>query len=426
MKRLIILFFLVAGLGVSAQSLTDIYKKGTVRLIPDETYGQGNDWNKLFDGYGVKYAGPYGSINYAGIGKSMVLAPDGSTLINHSGKDYYSLFDPNGKFVKNLEITDKAGKAMKRIPHVKGVINNNLFTVPDNLGKMLSFDSNGNYIKTLTLNYMVFDMAPMKDNKIAVVGWTQWKTKHRTFVAIVDYNTNEEKIIWDHFVEKNTDPPMVVNMAFFYEMSRMENVTRTIKTPIPSHSIIENPLIAYIADRLVVAIPSSGEILIYDTNGKQLAKEKVSWKTESISVEAQKHYKKMKIDKYREAELAVNERVTEAEAKEAKEKLIGLEEAKMNEITEPLKLPYISTIIKDSDGNLLFFEFPKEEGANKFNVWIYENGGKFVCRSSFVCDGYNLSINPQKMIFRNGYIYALLTQKNAQGIPLRLARFKLE
>jgi hypothetical protein len=82
-------------------------------------------------------------------------------------------------------------------------------------------------------------------------------------------------------------------------------------------------------------------------------------------------------------------------------------------------------MIKDSDGNLLFFEMPEEDGANKFNVWVYQNGGKFVCQSSFECDDYDLSITPSKMVFYKGYIYALQTLKDTKEMPLRLVRFKV-
>ena len=113
------------------------------------------------------------------------------------------------------------------------------------------------------------------------------------------------------------------------------------------------------------------------------------------------------------------------ERKAAWEFMLKEMETDLTKISEPIPMPVFSTIIKDSDGNILFFEYPKEENANKFNVWVYEDGGKFVCQSSFVCDEYNLTINPSKMVFSNGYIYGLQLIKKATGIPLRLVRFKV-
>ena len=100
-------------------------------------------------------------------------------------------------------------------------------------------------------------------------------------------------------------------------------------------------------------------------------------------------------------------------------------EADLTKVTDPIPIPFFSTIIKDSDGNLLIFEFPKEANANQFHVWIYKDNGTFVCQSSFVCDDYELEINPSKMVFHNGYIYGLQRLKNATGVPLRLVRFKI-
>ncbi|MDL2326431.1 hypothetical protein LJC67_05105 [Bacteroidales bacterium OttesenSCG-928-A14] len=58
-------------------------------------------------------------------------------------------------------------------------------------------------------------------------------------------------------------------------------------------------------------------------------------------------------------------------------------------------------------------------------MWILKEGGQFICQSSFICDDYDLSITPSKMVFHNGYIYSLQTLKNAKGNPLRLVKFKL-
>jgi len=57
---------------------------------------------------------------------------------------------------------------------------------------------------------------------------------------------------------------------------------------------------------------------------------------------------------------------------------------------------------------------------------IMQDGGKFACQSSFVCDEYELMINPSKMVFHNGMVYGLQKLKNSTGIPLRLVRFKVE
>jgi hypothetical protein len=187
-------FLLFAFCQLSAQSLLDVYKKGTVKLTPDKEYAQGNNWDKVFESY-------YDTLYYTPMGsrKSITLTPTGSVVVSHRYRNFYSLFDANGKFVKEFGIKDKSGKQYKKIEAIAGAMNNTFYTELDNMGKMLVFDFDGNYKRTLTLNYSAKNIIPMNNNKIAVVGWVLWKEKTRDFVAIVDYETNEQKIIWDQF-----------------------------------------------------------------------------------------------------------------------------------------------------------------------------------------------------------------------------------
>ena len=389
MKRIMFIISIMFFVNnISAQSLMDLYKKGTVKLIPDETYAQHNDWDKVFETYyDTLYNRPMGDR------KSIVLMPNGSVVVNHAYKNYYSLFDSNGKFVKEFGVTNHSGKQLKKTNAIQGIIGNHFFTGLDNMGKMLCFDFTGKYIKTLTLDYMAHDMIPLPDNKIAVVGWVIWKDGFRDLISIVDYNTNKEKIVWDHF----------------------------------SKSIRSNhrPNIAFVKNRLIATFPSSGDIFIYDVKGNLLSKDKANWKRSYISVEEQKESQRKEIEELKKrGNLEKYEGRVFVNGEKVTKNIIEIMNENLNKITEPLPLPLFLAIIKDTDDNLLFFEAPKENGANKFNVWVYDNGGKFVGQCSFECDQYDLSITPSKMIFHNGYIYSLQKLKNTTGNPLRLVRFK--
>ena len=413
MKKLIIIISITLfAQYISAQSLIDIYQKGTVKLVPDKEYAQNNDWNNIFETYNDP---TYGNR------KSIIILPNESLVVSHENSNFYTLFDSKGKFVKEFGVVNSSGNRLKNVNPIKGIINNNFYTGLDLTGKMLCFDFEGKYIKTLTLDYMTRDMIPLSNNKFAVVGWVIWATKFRDFVAIVDYNTNEQKIIWEHFTDRtNTPPPFT-----------------TINTPPPppiasstiAMPLFDRPQIAFAKNRLIVTLPHSGEILIYDVNGKLISKENTNWERSYISVEEQKEIQKKAIEEFKSREMPFHRRQMPQEIQEEiknmyKATLIKMEE-NLAKISEPKPNPMFATIIKDSDDNVLFFEVPEKEGSNKFNVWIYNNGGKFVGQSSFECDEYNLSITPSKMVFHNGYIYSLQTLKNADGNPLRLVRFKL-
>ena len=171
----------------------------------------------------------------------------------------------------------------------------------------------------------------------------------------------------------------------------------------------------------MVALTKENEIRIDDLNGKLRSKKSLEWANRYMAVEEQKEMVIRRMEALKKRAEASGKRIDEPFI----EKMLKGWEGELKKITTPLKLPAFSTIIKDSDENVLFFEIPEEEGANVFHVWVYKDGGEFICRSSFECEDYNLSITPDKMIFRDGYIYGLQTLKHAEGNPLRLVRFRL-
>ncbi len=424
MKKLIYIAFLVIfTMPVSAQELINLYKNGTVRLVPDNQYAQNNDWNKVFRSYyDTLYGRPMGNR------MSLIVLPDGSVAVNHAYRNYYTIFSPGGKFEKELTIKKKNGGTVNNPKNIAGIVNGNtFFTGLDNMGNMICFDFNGNYLKTLKLNYMTRQMIGLPNDKIAVVGWVIWKTKFRDFVVILDYNTNEQKIIWDHFTDRVEEKNQHVPFNYSYKFKERGMIGFNTMPFTSDGGLDPPPKIAYVNNNLVIALPTTGEILVYDTQGNLVSKDKVDWAVNYISVKEQKEIQQKAIDKYKSIKNPqFADWVSPEENKQALEQIIKEMEEDLGNITEPIPIPVISTIIKDSDGNLLFFEIPKEENANKFNVWVYENNGKFVCQSSFVCDDYNLVINPSKMVFHDGYIYSLQVLKKANGVPLRLVRFSLK
>lgn len=421
MKNFILIALLTISSSVPAQKLMDIYKKGTVRLVPDNSYANGNDWNKVFATYwDTLYGKPMGNR------KSLLILPDGSVVVNHAYKNYFTRFSSSGKFEKEFGFKNSKGVQMKKVNNISGIINNNFYTGLDNMGNMVCADFSGNYVKTLKLNYMTSQIITLPNNKIAVVGWVIWATKFRDFVAIVDYNTNEEKVIWEYFTERCDENKQckLFNYSYFFK----DRGGFSISTMPFSRTtgLSARPQIASVGDKLLIALPSDGKIMVYNLEGKLLTTSKINWATNYVSVEEQKEIQQRYIDKFKQNNRffwASN--ISEEEITLAHQTILGQMQADMTKIKDPIPIPTFSTILKDSDGNLLFFEFPKEENNNKFNVWIYENGGKFVCQSSFVCDEYNLEINPSKMVFHKGYIYGLQHVKTATGVPLRLVRFKV-
>jgi len=422
MKNLIVIISLVfCANSLYAQSLIDIYKKGTVKLIPDTEYAQGNDWRKVLPINPEDiYDDPKGD------SKSLVMMPDGSVAVNHYNRNYYSVYDPAGKYKNDFYVTNSAGKKFLSNITIKGVYNNLFFNRPESMGNMNCFDFEGRYIKTLVFKHFVNCIILLSDNKFLVTGWVDWKTKYRDFVSIIDFNTDQETIIWDDFTERpdRNEQRALYNYSYNFESGGSVGFS---SMPYTYKYGLSSPLqIEIVKNKIIIAVPSTGEIFIYTIDGKLVSKEKINWGSNEISVNEQKEIQKNAIEKVRNGFKGyILAGFPQKDIDNAKKALIEQMQEDLNRITTPIQKPFFSSIIKDSDDNLLFFEIPEETGANKFNVWVYNDGGTFIGKCSFVCDEYDLSITPSKIIFHNGYIYSLQRLKNVTENPLRLVRFKL-
>lgn len=403
----------------SAQNLIDIYQTGKVKLVADTQFGKNNDWNKVFETYTDSMGG-----THIGRRKSLVVLPDGSIVVNHAYQQFFTKFSSKGEFLKEFSIKSSSGKVMNT-PGIEGVLDNSiLYTGVTNYGKMFCADLDGNLLKTLDINYMTRGIIPLPNRKFAIVGWVIWKTKFRDFLAIKDYETGEEKIIWDHFVDRNDNAKeiQITNKTG-------EKISVTIMSASENMGYRPNPIIALTPqNELLLSIPPTGEMIFFDLNGKQLRSKKVNWENGEIPAEEMgKTYQLNleKMQKYQENENLIKSYGEEG-AKFYVDELIKDYEKNKEKYTQAKDLPYFSTIIKDSDGNLLFFEYASEAGDNSFNVYTFNGQGNFVCKSSFECDNYDLEINSQKLAFKGGFLYGLQELKNASGIPMRLVKFKLE
>jgi len=419
MKKYVIIVFAMFQIASYSQDLMSKYKTGTVRLVPDLEYAQSNDWNTIFRSHDdILYNKP------VGMRKSLVLLPDGSAVVSHAYRNYHTKFSPTGKFEEEIVI-DKAGHQS-----VLGVLNKNtLFTNPDNTGKMICSDLNGKFIKTLTLDYIAKDIIALSNKKFAVVGWVLWSEEIRLFVSIVDYETNSEKVIWDHFINRSfSSRGKVLNnrKPFNYTIELKDGGLASFNTMPYSKSTGTGipPQITIVKNELLIAIPNTGEILVYDLNGNLKSKSKIGWPNTSLSVGEQKAIQQKAIDRYREYIENGDEFVQENLS--AYNQVIAYMEEDLENINTPMEKPSFSNIITDSDGNVLFFEIPEEKNANIFHVWVHDQEGQFVTKCTFVCDEYELNISSSKMVFRDGYIYALQNLKRKEAIPIRLVRFKLD
>lgn len=424
------LFFFFEGY---SQNLVETYKNGAVKLVPESNYAQDNDWNQVFRSY---YDKMYDT--YVGKRKYVTVLSDGSVVVSHSYTDYYTLFDKDGNFVREFSIN--TGKNKKLMKPIAGALNDKiLYTKADNLGKIHFVDLQGNIKKIVNIKYSVYDILPLPGDRLLVTGFVVGK-KCRDIVSIVDYNTGDQKVIYSYWwVDgRYTASSTGEDVPFFYR-KKLENGSEFMIGYHPADAVMPVGLrqstirvrIAIVKQKIVVAAPSVNQIITYDLNGAELSRMSIPFGKKEVSVEEQKEILRKQIESTKnntEPSIVPNVSMnveSEKYNKVIKPELVKKMEKDMALITEPVTLPVFTTVIKDSEDNLLFFEIPETKGGNKFNVWVYQDGGNFVCQSSFVCDDYDLVINAERMAFHNRFLYSVQEKKGAKGIPMRLVKFRL-
>ena len=392
MKKLLFIVILVLASyhQIDAQTLT---------LVPDKTYGKENDWDKIFDTY---YDTLDGRPN--GLRKKLVVFDDGKAMVSHANKNRYSLFDANGKFLKDIAIyfADK-GKKPRNIQPVDGKLGNLYFTEANNMGDIYLFDDSGLITKELKIKYLAKEMLALDDHHIAIIGGASWGKKWRSLVSILDTKTGKEKTLCDAF-EVSTD--LKSKNYFVYTESRREDMKGEWQ-------------MAKVGDKLIVSNPIDGLVRTYDFNGNKISEKPLDWEPQILSVEKQIALQNARIQDLKD-ELP---RVTDERELRYYNDLISFYENGIQHIKEPVNMGWFTMAIKGNDGQILFFGDAETAGENTFHAYSVGKG-QSVSTGSFQCEDYNLALTKKRFVCHGGYYYGVQVLKDCEGMPLRLVRFR--
>ncbi len=397
-------------LPVHSQTLADYYKSGTVKLEAVPGYGTKNNWNELFSDYGEMS----GNFQIGAI-KQIVVAPDGSVFMSHKSRYEIWKFDPDGNFEKKFG--QKGGKKGQFImnPRVQDILDGKYVFTMDVGGRMLFFDLDGNYIKTLTLDYMGSSRA-MNNGKIAILGNVIWSTKWRDILVIKDFETGKEKILWDQFRDLPSKDMAItiphIGMVFLGS---------------PMH-IFRSKLDFYVSPKgdIFLANPADGKITRFSPAGEEISSIQLNFMPEKITEQdIHEYYESVKSsnDKFLDR---IRDKLTEEELAQTKAQF----DKALEKFQDPDKyekyMPYFSKILHDSEGNLLVFTFTKDpDKSDQFKVFSLDAAGHYIGTAVFEAPGYDLNISPATFVFHQGYIYAVCKKTDGGAIPLRLVKFRL-
>ena len=382
MKNL--LFIIVLAITTCFQANAQV-----IQLVPDETYGQGNNWDKIFDTYYDTLDGrPYG------LRKQLVLFDDGKAMVSHATRNRYSLFDANGKFLKDITLyfADK-GKKPRNLQPVEGKLGDLYFTRANNMGDIYLFDNNGLIVKELKIKYQALEMLALDDHHIAIYGGTSWTNKYRHLVSLLDTNTGKEKTLCDVFEDMNTD--LKDKGYFIYTESKRNDMKGRWQ-------------IVKVNGKLIVSNPIDG-----------LSEKLLDWEPQTLSVKEQIALQSARIkDLKDDLPGETDERVLRYY-----NDFITFYENGIQHIKEPINMGWFTMAIKGHDGNILFFDDAEEAGKNTFHVYSVSKE-QSISTGSFQCEDYDLAITKKRFVCHGGYYYGVQVLKNCEGMPLRLVRFR--
>ncbi len=393
LATLIMLLIVISG--VSAQNAADAYRSGTVVLQEDGIFGAGIDWKQVFNIPVVQDEGS--SVEPR---KSIAVADDGSIFVANYDSYTIQKLDPSGRPVKTFGQEGSADGQFRNRPIVRGVLDNRYVFTSEHNGRLTFFDLNGQFVKTLTLDYMPLQCIPLRDGKIAIVGFVAWsEDKTRHVVVIKDIDTGKENIVGSK-----------ITTSVAYE-------TISLKTNKGQISLATS---ANKGSGWMIARSSEGNLIINYSDDPTI---------ETFSPDGQRLSQfKMAVErvKYPEKERAqYGVKLRDVVAK------LGVSEQDLQKAIDSIKhpefLPYSYNVIVDSDKNLLVFTYTDNEAGHQFQAYKISPAGQLIGKVDLVSDKYDLNLNPNvcAVQFAGGYIYAIVTPKDAPDGPVRLIRGKL-
>jgi len=395
---------------INAQQLADLYKKNKVILEEVTGYANKNNWDQLFTDVDKEENGlKIGQL------KSIAVAPDGSVFMCH--KTFYEIwkFDKDGNFIKKFG--SKGSKPGQFNAHfgLNCTIDGKYIFTYDIQGSMSVFDSNGNFVKKLKIDYLPLEIVPLKNSKIAILGFVVGKS-FKDAISVKDINSGKEKIIWSQISEDLDKSNIVVKTG---------GGMMSMSLPYCHSSYTRARLGTSKNGNLLIGLPGEGIISEYSPEGVKLNSFKLNITPLNITDEDLEENYKLFIKRTDDFEKRLNKnpRLSEEQKKESLESFKS-QLSKVKDVNSyPKNLPYFSSLIIDSDGNILVFEFTKEEETNKFKAYAFDASGKELGSSSFESADYKLSFISSTFCFKNGSIYAVATKENGGKTPLRLVKF---
>jgi hypothetical protein len=368
------------------------YNASALKLVPETSFLHNADWKTLFQDETKTNAA-----EKAGLMKQIIVGPDEQIFISDRSAFTITILDKTGHAVKTIgKKGSKPGEFVNN-QSLDGILNDKLLVVSDNQGRINFFDLQGNFVKMITIDFMPLGVYPLKSGNLIVWGHVPVAgNQAKSVLAEVEYSTGTYKV-FDEIIKSNDEPTRI---------------------SIPSEKSIISFGAPYSAGRQILRITSDDKLIVADNS------------TDKIVVFAKVN------GKYQKSEFNINTELIKIGEKEKEEyyqnfkarlQKNGLDVAYAEKVKAdgffPDHLPFYYNLILDEKNNCLFFVYTNEQNQD-YAFQAYSTDGKFLGKSEFKIDGYDLLSKMSHFKFRNGFVYALALKQN-DSASLRILKCRI-
>lgn len=392
-------FNLVAG---------DIYQKGTVTLVSDNSFAQGIDWSKIFIANFSTPPKP-NMTTY----ESLAIAPDGTIyVVEYSNMTAGNLFrfDSTGKLQDTKQSGDANASVWARHPALAAVSEKNELWISE-YGGIARCDRQGRVLARTKLDYSVSDLVSLKNGALMLsssVVTSKPSNPFKLSVILRDTGTAKETVIASYYQNPFFIP---LRVKIQTEKGMVDSIVSIGMT-----SKLGKLMIAGTPEgNLVAGYSDSPEILIFSAEGRKVGGFTLGMPQPALTPKLRAQAMK-RIDSNLDS-LAARNGVPADEIARGKEKLKDY----------PGALPYYSNLLVDDQGNILVFLNNSDNSPNiEFTAFSQSGKELRTCRLILPQD-VSLRVDGRKQMFiRNGFLYALINKDVSGKKQVQLARFKLE
>ena len=377
---------------LTANNLIEIYKKGTIKVIPSPGFGKGTDFESLF--YDIY--------------KELAVAEDGSIFVSNSRQNNIFKFNTSGKHIGTYGRIGE-GPGDLYFPGNLTIMDGRYLVIGEySLKRRISvFDFFGKCMKVLKTNHSLSFPIALKKNKIAYIHNTYLKTgnilktgKSKQTIFIKDtFSGKEFPVLSREFVEKNF---VMIGDIMYSITDNSETGALFINRTFDGN--------------LLVGSSNTPDIHIYSPEGKLLSSFRLQIKPIPVTQEYLKKFK----------DYFMADKIDERPAL-SPNLIKKFDKLSFKDYFDPY-LPFYREILVDGEGNILIFK--TSECFEKCNevFQVYSPEGKYICETTLDKGEYDFKIDRRfkNIVFTKKAIFGLFQLKDSEDISLRLVKVDLD